>query len=280
MKRINSIFMFGLTVAGSLIAASCGGSKTISPEEEVRNYSQYFIDKVSENQLDSLESTYPGILKADSISPIKSDTIIVVEKTPGQYDVALAEGVTLAVKRSEKGDITVSESKGLFAFPADKMELAKKTGMWKDDLTDTQLAERMGDEDFFKYIKDKSKSLGNNLITLDKKAHITKYAEFSLDNWKGYYNLTNNTDYPIKGSDYSVIEKWEWMAQGVYEHGTDYKPGKDIAPHSTIKYPVEGSGRSDVRIVGVKMKIPQEELSARFAPFTGNEYQEYIDSKK
>ena len=279
MKKNNSLFLFGLMIAGCLIMASCGG-KSVSPEDEVRNYSKYFIDKISENKLDSLEDSYPDILKADSIVPIESDSILVVEKTPGQYVVTLTEGMTLLVERSENGDISVSESKGLFAFPSDKMELAKKTGMVKDDLNDAQLAKRMGDKDFFKYINDRSKSLGNNIISVDRKLHVTQYADYWYEEWKGYYNLTNNTDYPIKGSDYSVIEKWEWMAQGEYDHGTNYKPGKDIAPHSTIKYPVSGSGRSSSQIVGVKMKIPQEELSARFAPFTGNEYQEYLDSKK
>ena len=279
MKKINSVFLFSLTVAGCLIMASCGG-KSVSPEDEVRNYSKYFIDKISENKTDSLEDSYPDILKADSIVPIESDSILVVEKTPGQYVVTLTEGVTLLVERSKNGDIWVSESKGLFTFPSDKMELAKKTGMWDDNLNDVQLNERMRDEDFFKYLNERSKSLVKSIISVDRKPHITKYADYWYEEWRGYYNLSNNTDYPIKGSDYSVIEKWEWEAQGRYDHGTNYNPGKDIAPHSTIKYPVGGSGRSNSKIVGVKMKIPQEELVARFAPFTGNEYHEYLDSKK
>ena len=275
MKKIATFLMLFVVIGMSV---SC--EKKATPEEEVRNYGKYFVEKINDNQLDSLKFTYQDIVKADSIMPIKSDTIIVSETAPGQYDMTLINGTSLKIKRSDDGNISVTESKGLFAFPADKVDIAKKTGMWDDKLSDAQLNERMKDDEFFNYLNKRSQALTSNILTLDRKLHITKEAEFSLDEWKGYYNITNNTDYPIKGKDYTVQTKWEWMAQGAYEHGKENEPGKDIAPHSTIKYPISGSGRSSKEITGIKIKIPEDELMKMFASYTGKEYQEYLDSKK
>ena len=277
MKTLNTLCLLAI----GLLLVSCNGEKKSTPEEDVRNYGKYFIEKLSANQLDSLKTSYADIANADSLVPFKSDTIIIVESAPGQYDMTLAEGISLKINRSDDGNISVTESKGLFAFPINKVDIAKKTGMWDENLSDAQLNERLKDEEFFKYIDNKRRqSLPSNILTLDRKLHITKEAEFSLDDWKGYYNITNNTDYPIKGKYYTVQTKWDWMAQGVYEHGRNNKPGKDIAPHSTIKYPVSGSGRSSEEITGIKIKIPEDELMKMVAPFTGNEYQEYLNSKK
>lgn len=152
--------------------------------------------------------------------------------------------------------------------------------MWDDKLSDAQLNERLKDENFFTYINNRGKKLNSNLITIDKKLHITKEATCNMDDWKGYYNFTNNTDYPIKGSDYTVLISYMFMGGGRTMNGSFTKPGKDIPPHSTIKYPVGSSARERWKVTGVKMKIPQDELVKRFAPFTGKEYQEYLNSKK
>ena len=56
---------FVMLFAGIGLLASCG--KKTTPEEEVRNYGKYFVEKLNANQLDSLTASYPDISKADSI---------------------------------------------------------------------------------------------------------------------------------------------------------------------------------------------------------------------
>ena len=152
MKKF--LFYFNISIAFIGILYSCDSSKkqspkeNINPEEDVRNYGRYFIEKLSANQLDSLKASYTDIAKADSLVPFKSDTIMVVETSPGQYDMTLAEGISLKVIRSDDGNISVTESKGLFAFPTDKVDIAKKTGMWDENLSDTKINERLNDVDF------------------------------------------------------------------------------------------------------------------------------------
>ena len=259
MKKFATILML---IAGIGLIASC--SKKATPEEEVRNYGKYFVEKLNANQLDSLTASYPDISKADSIVPLQSDTILVVETAPGQYDLTLAEGVALKVNRSEDGNITVEESRGLFAFPADKVEIAKKTGMVNDSISDKLMGERIKDDDFFKYVDDGIKKSKSKLLTI-----------------KGG-TVTNNSQQVIDGKDYKVIKNF-------YVHGNYFSPGgssntysngKTLKPGESMKISLVQALMGWETLTGIKWQIPDEEIIVKYIPFTGKEYQEYLDSKK
>ena len=264
--------------AGIGLIASCG--KKATPEDEVRNYGKYFVEKLSANQLDSLIDTYPDLSLADSIVPLQSDTIIIAESTPGNYEVTLMDGVALKVNRNDDGKITVTESRGLFAFPADKVEVAKKTGMANDSISDIALANRMKDNDFFEFINKQIEEKKNSLLSYNKKLTITKSPAYMLDTGSGYYTVTNNTDKDIKGSDYNMIFKYTYLGMGITSSSTRSETGKDIPAKGSVRIPKNYTGHDFVEFKGIKINIPEEELLSNYIPFTGKEYQEYLDSKK
>ena len=268
--------LFGIAALALTVGACGGGEKKVSPEEEVRDYGRYFVEKLAANQIDSIKATYPDIVKGDSLLPVKSDTIIVVESAPGKFDVTLAEGIILKVNRSEEGDITVAESKGLFAFPEDKVELAKKTGMWDDNLTDAQLAERMNDNDFFEWVSKKIVNSTKNIISIGKTHDDGSNPSGDPDVYRKYVVLTNNTDVPVSGSDYKT--KWRWETWEL--SGNNTESGKDIPPHGSVTIKWKEGGDSGKEITGIKWNLSDQELKAKFASYTGKEYQEYLDSKK
>ena len=261
--------------------ASCGNKAT--PEEEVRNYGKYFVEKINANQLDSLTASYPDISKADSIVPLQSDTIMVVETTPGQFDVTLAEGITLKVNRSDDGNISVTESKGLFAFPASKMDIAKKTGMWDDKLSDAQLNERMKDDEFFIYIRNKKEVKPSSILSIKqaKSSMSNRAAVMDMD----YVEVKNLTDIPVSGKDYYLEDHWYYTGIAMYEDGDNDQKGiskengKDIPPHGTVKYKKDFGFRMS-HDLKIKWKLTPEQLQEKFGAYTGKEYQEYLNSKK
>lgn len=268
MKKLLSFFALSLILI--VIVSSCG--KKISPEEEVRNYSKYFLEKLSANQLDSLMDTYADISFADSIVPLQSDTIIIAESTPGNYDVTLMDGVTLKVNRDDEGKITVKESRGLFAFPADKMDIAQKTGMANDSISDKVLADRMKDENFFTSIKNSI----NKIINIGS-YHPVKTPLYMIDSGSGYYPIKNSTNKKIDGSDYK-IRLYEQNPR--YGDNSRLVNGYDIQPNSTYNFEIGFSGFYFIVIKGIKWVIPEEEVIKKYVSFTGNEYQEYLDSEK
>lgn len=276
MKKLLSFFALSLILI--VIVSSCG--KKISPEDEVRNYSKYFLEKLSANQLDSLMDTYADISFADSIVPLQSDTIIIAESTPGNFDVTLMDGVTLKVNRDDEGKITVKESRGLFAFPADKVEIAKKTGMANDSISDKALANRLKDKDFFEFIHNQIEEKKNSILSYTKNLTITKNIAYMMDTGSGYYTITNNTDKDIKGSDYNMIFKYTFIGMGIVNSSTISEKGKDIPAKGSVRIPKDFTGHHVVEFRGIKINIPEEELLSNYIPFTGKEYQEYLSSKK
>lgn len=272
MKKLSTILMLFVVIG---LIVSCG--KKTTPEDEVRNYGKYFVEKLNANQLDSLTASYPDIAKAHSIVTFQSDTIMVVETAPGQYDVTLAEGITLKVNRTNEGSISVTESKGLFAFPTDKVELAKKTGMWNESLTDAQASERIHDEEFFRWLKKVKSIKSSDIISLGRTEGDGYWT-------RGFRYVVNKTDQPIKGSDYQVIKKYGYAVFNGKDYdegsGTELLHGEDIPPHGSVKFEFSNSSHGGEEISSVKLKLTPEQIQERFAKFTGNEYQEYLDSKK
>ena len=285
MKK--SLFVFIISIVlGGLILTSCGGEKKLSPEEEVRNYGKYFVEKVNANQLDSVKSSYPDIVKADSLIPVQSDTIMVMESAPGQYDVTLAERITLKVTRSEDGNIAVTESKGLFAFPSDKIDIAKKTGMVRESMNDKEIIEIIEDSDYFEWLKNEH---------LNKQGYVIKITPgkmniISVPNAEaiiGKMNLTINnlSDRQVSGEAYNIFYKSYECDGGSDDSAETFTitrkhNGIDLEPKEnriiTVSIP-EAMKFYDFKIKPVNGK--EELIKYKYEP-TGKEYQEYLDSKK
>lgn len=259
MKNFAFIVML---FAGIGLLASCG--KKTTPEEEIRNYGNYFVEKLNANQIDSLKATYPDIATADSIVPLKSDTIIVAEIIPGEYDVTIAEGVKLKVNRTEDGNISVMESRGLFAFPSDKVDIAKKTGMVNDSTSDKQMGEKIKDDDFFNYLDDGIKKSKSKLLTI-----------------KGG-TVTNNSQQVIDGKDYKVIKNFYVHSNHLSPGGSSnsYINGKTLKPGESMKISLVQALMGWETLTGIKWQIPDNEIIVKYIPFTGKEYEEYQKSKK
>ena len=277
MKKLDLwlILLIGLAVA------NCGSSeKKTEPRDEIRDFGKYFIEKLSAGQLDSIKNAYPELLAADSLATVNSDTIIINETGPGQYDVALTPEIKLKVARSDDGTITVTESYGLFAFSPAKMEFARKTGMYDAKLNDAELNKRMKDEGFVAYVKDSKTVKSADIISIGK---LKEPAELYgiMDTTQP---LTNLTDQEISGDDYTVKVAYSWTYPATEENdngieeGIKYEPGKDIPARGTINYPMEIGFRGYSKIIGINWKISPEELQQKFAPYTGTEYQQYLNS--
>lgn len=282
----NKMYLLVWIIVGAIVLAAGGiflsnfivTSVTGNPEETVREYGKYFKDKVALDELDSLIATYPDISKADSVVNLESDTILVDVVDKGKvYDMTLTDGVTLRVELGKKGEIKVQESHGLFAYPENKLKIAKQTGAWEEKLNDAELNERMTDEGFFDWLQEQVKKKTSNIISLGSGGGGTR-------------SVHNNTDQPIDAGDYTVSIK-EWYPEYKYDYYWDsyYEDvktkkystkGKAIPPHGSVSYEHYNDGYwYGKEVTGVSMKLSQDELQRRFAPYTGDEYNQYQKQK-
>ena len=298
MKKITMGLMVVALLFGGTAITSCGSSnndkgsqhfeeqETDIANDEVIAFAKDFARKLASGTKDAVKDVYPGIANAPALQSLNGDSVIVVPTGAGQFDVTLINGATIKINRSPKGEIRVTDSKGLFKFSSDKVKTAKKTGMWDDNLSDLQMAERMNDEGFFKYVKNKTKA-PSKIVSLGK------YIEGPPTGGSSFFGdqvIVNNTNIPVDGKDYVIV----YRVAGFYEdyglpnkngeyagEWTETRPGKPIPANGTIKITTGGHGAFGEQIIGVKMKLSSEKIREKFGkPLTGNEYQEYLTTKK
>lgn len=273
MNPLQKVLFGSAGLATLLFVAGC------SKSDSVEGFANDFADKLSKNQVRALAETYPDILEAESLyKPSAKDEITVNQlSNPDKYEVVFAPEVTMIVGKNKKGEFVVEESKGLFTYPEEKLQIARQTGLWDDTLNDAEMAKRMQNTAFFAYLEEK-RADANSLLSLGA-YHKTGYGE-------GYFTVTNNTDQEIKGNEYSVT---------VREYSTDYdlnrygdvvevsvpektyqKAGQTLPPHGTAKFYISMYLENDVKATGYKMNLSDAEISQRFGSYTGNEYNEYL----
>ncbi len=268
MKRILIFYpLFGLLV---LLAVSCS---KVNPEDQIKDQLLKMSDMIVENSMDSIELIYPQVKMVESLNPIDITDEIVIkqnENKDGRYSVTLPSGISMLIDLDENGKISILKSKGLFAYPSDKMEIAKKTGMYDSNLTDEEMANRMSDQKFFEFIDKKMKKISKNIIKVGKADSGWYIAN---------YPLINQTDQDISGDDYQIIIGEEYYTiDGESKLPDRYEHGKDIPAHGKVWIRCEGSNHGGEFLKGVKFNLSPEELAQRFVSFTGDEYEEYLNS--
>ena len=263
----------------AVLAGAC--KKEVTPDDKMNLFADNLVQKISMQQIDSIKQYYPAIEKADSLVAINpNDSVVILENKSfsGEYIINLNNNVTLVATLDKHGDIRIKSSKGLFAYSPDKMEFAKKTGMFNDSLYDAELADRMNDKDFISYLDKKAMKLSKNILKIGEPG-------YDLD-----IEIINLTDQPIKGSDYDIKKsEWERYERGWSEEkGYDWDygsrtyivKGKPIPPHGKIYEEHWGGSGGGVTVEDLIIKISPEDLRTRFMKYSGNEYTEYQKDKE
>ena len=269
---------------------------------EVKQFAADFAEKVSKNQVDSVRALYPDAAKCDSFSlAFNADSIQVAEtETAGLYKVTMGNA-DFTVQKTEDGKMTVKESHGLFAYPADRMDLAKKTGQWNSSITDLEFSKRMEDTMFPSWIQSKMADAMKSLVKITKsnvsKKHISDYWTSSEKDVCTYtIEVSNETDQEIGGNDYTIsaIETWKYFEDGwadlsfrettKRQSSSKMLTGKPIPPKGSVTYSwnrsFEGSHHFGYKDFDVNATVNFTSNKASFGyKFTGKEYEEYQNSK-
>lgn len=269
---------------------------------EVKQFAADFAEKVSKNQVDSVRALYPDAAKCDSFAlAFNADSIQVAEtETAGLYKVTMGNA-NFTVQKTEDGKMTVKESHGLFAYPADRMDLAKKTGQWNSSITDLEFSKRMEDTMFPSWIQSKMADAMKSLVKITKsnvsKKHISDYWTSSEKDVCTYtIEVSNETDQEIGGNDYTIsaIETWKYYEDGwadlsfrettKRQSSSKMLTGKPIPAKGSVTYSwnrsFEGSHHFGYKDFDVNATVNFTSNKTSFGyKFTGKEYEEYQNSK-
>ena len=279
MRKIYLFAVFCLALAGMM---ACSGGKG----NKMQDFANSFAGYVNANQMDSIKAVYPTA-NFDSVAPISTDSIAIDDDGNGKtFRINYSGNTWLDVEMSEDGDITVINSNGIAALPSDKLEIARNTGMITDSTPDVKKQTLLNDSTYFAWL-DKNYGGGEYVIQVKP----GKYKNI----WKPSYGegsqgtitvtLTNLSDQPISGSDYSIAYK-------TYESNgyTDYSRRNYTVnnTHKGIDLKPNGSGTIKLtrwetyKFHSFQIKPAngkEDQLKYQYKP-TGKEYQEYLESKK
>lgn len=263
------------------LATSCGGK---SEADQVKDFALDFATKVSQNQVDSIRALYADAAKIDSFAvafvPDSVSVSVAETETPGTYKVSLGTA-DFTVKRADDGTMSVTGSHGLAAYPADALDFAKKTGQWKDGLSDAEQAVRMADKDFRPYVEASFPKAFAKMLMVKGKLRVVKGLNGPAVMAVGTMgaNVVSTCDKPIDGSDYEVVFKGQYIDFAITPT-TVREPGKDIAPKGSVLITTEFMERLDLQSAYVNVKISNDALFNKYFTATGNEYDEYLKSKQ
>lgn len=262
------------TLTGALLCA-CSGR---DGDNAANDFAADFGRKAQAAKMDSLKMVYPDIASADSIAfTFIPDSMSVVSAGKDSiYDVSYGNGVTAKIRLNGNGQGTILETRGLFAYPKDRETFARAIGAVKGDLSDAFKAKRMAAIDLVaEHIYDQYAARLKHAIVLGRPV-VTKNITFAMEEGRGYRTLTNTTDKPIKGSDYTITWEGSYIGFGIEKTSYRTERGRDIPANGTIKVTYSFSGHSHGMPVKVNMKQKsKDEYMATYKP-DGSEYDSYV----
>lgn len=228
--------------------------------------------------VDSVRMVYPAASVADSVSAkLVADSLKVSETdTKGIYNVYLGNNQNIKVKVAEDGKMSVTESKGIFAYPESDIKFAKATGLTNGANTDVQLAERMKELEPLKIFLYQEYVSGNtSMLSISKKITVTYEPMYGMDEGKGYYTIKNLTDMPVSGSEYTVAITYETVWNGFEETNTYVEKGVNVPANGSSKINVSFSMHSYPARAKIIMKSKsREEFESIYSP-KGDEYKRF-----
>lgn len=279
MKNSKFAILLMAGMMGASIFSSCGGE---DKSEKVKSFATDLAGKIAKNQKDSVLLIYPDAAKGDSLylSFIPDSIAVQESETPGLYQVTLSPAASLQVEMAEDGTMSVKESKGLFAYKKEDVEMAKNLGVYKEGLNDVQLAERM--KELPAVLEFATKNVAKNFKSCLKVSGKTiKQAMFGMDSGLDRFTVKNNSDIEIPASAYKLTYRWFWMHMGVQDSGTQSVAGKTIKPGGSVSFDAgcSGHGGNNLNSGRIVWLWSDEEINKKFFKPTGKEYDEYQASK-
>ena len=258
-----------------------------SDEREVKQFVEKFAKAVELGDKQAILHLYPDAESSDSMYIPNTEFKISKINESNNYKVEWAKNVWMEIiPKKEKW--MVNSSQGIFAWPNDVIEFAKKTGQWKADSSDKKMSARLKDKEFYKSIVNEFCSNFKKKVIQKGSLQVLKPAEFELDDWKLGITIANTTDVDISGSDYKVAMKvWD---QNLYNNSLNENNaflsiainGKDIAPNgeTLMSHSLKGSQMVKDNSVRIQWLIDDQKLFNKYFVAKGDEYEKYLESKK
>lgn len=289
-----------------LVALIAGGGywwyNQSGEEREVKEFVSKFAKAVSTKDKMIIAQMYPDASKIDALGISYHADSVVVDHSEGNdtITVNMSASQSLRLMKNDSRNLFVVSSKGLFLCPADKAEIARKTGWLNPKLDDVANTERLKDNGFMPWLNKKAvevmkanvKVVKSSLRMGEELSSMGTTEERAV-NYSVVVENKNNCDiagnaYIVKVEEKGFYFTW-WPDEETKEPYTEpcnRLTGKAIPSNGTVTYSWVGScvggvhsGNRPQKLVSkVILNISEQEAIAAYEP-NGTEYEEYLESK-
>ena len=205
----------------ALLMVSC------SNDQKIKAFAEEFSTAVTNGDRAAIKRMYPDAVKADSLAILFNADSLVIEKDEEQKQITLTlgNGADLLVSENADGEYVIQSSHGTFAYPAHELSFAKKTGQWKDGLTDAEQAERMADKGLADYLFEEFNNKVKSALSIaETDTWGDDYYEGEWVSSKGVvFKVKNSSSIDIPGSAWNIIYKEGYWGGG--EMASEEVPG-------------------------------------------------------
>lgn len=277
----------GTIALTAVLLSSCGGGTSgfkeadkSGPGEAVKKYVASFVNAVKDGNPDSIAAFYPGS-KGVELAPldIAEDAIKVSEPgADGKVTVKLG-GDKLLIVNCGSDTPQILDSKNLFAFTADDLEFARKTGILDDKTLDVELHKRLSDKGFPEWLAPKAAAKVKGNVTPGGFSNRWVEGPYGSENcWECYVTNSNPTE--ISGEDYSFRYKVTCSYDIPPSVSSETDKGKSIPADGNVKF-TEGGGTDEVTISlpSIVWKISDAEIARKYGQYDGTEYAAYLNQR-
>ena len=266
-------------LAGCIALLSLSCTSEDKDKDKVKTFAEEFASAVSKGDSAAISKMYPGAVSADSLTFDFIADSVVISTDDAQHLTTLSfpNGVDLVLSEEGEGQYVIQSSHGIFAYPSDVLSFAKKTGQWKEGLSDVEQAARMADQGLVDYLYEQfTAQLKNGLSIIKTGTYGDDYYEGEWVSSKGAtFTIKNNSSIDIPGSAYQVIYKEGYWGGGSMV--TETVPGQDVSAGGTVTLRTSKLGSSMESDVSQRLEvkgISKEDFLKDFHP-KGNEFEEY-----
>lgn len=130
---------FTSLLAALLLLCSCQSNE----QKQLSEFSQKFVGYIASHNIDSIRMVYP-FAEFESLTVMDEYEINVPRSdVNGLWRIDFGNGVWIDAGFTGENSIAVVDSKGIAAFPKDKMERARAAGIVNDTLSDVAIQRRL-----------------------------------------------------------------------------------------------------------------------------------------
>ena len=274
MKKIH----FTILLLSACLMCACGPSD----KEAVKQYLTDLQQAISTGNTSVINSLYPTAAVADSLNASFSPELAQITLTQGDtLQVRLTEKMDITLVRDKGGKMTAIQSHGLFSYDPEQLLFALGTGQYKPSLDDGANAARMADTAFVESIMQQLYS------DINSKVSMKLLSSYNYEQMTAHYTVvvSNNSDFDLDGEDYVATVRRMGFNFDTYSDvavGSKSFSGQPLPAHGSVTY---SAGTVDAEYEsfksgGVSIKSLSPEALKRLYTPTGNEYDEYLQSRQ